>query len=534
MFKGQSSEKANNEYQYEDNDMIGILKISIRQRNITSTYSPDYPIGTTALSLKHYLEDERREHQGVRTLLIPYNIGGYHWVGILLAISSDGKVTEITSLDPLKGGEHSRGVIEAAVLEASAIYPELKDKSIKFSTGWLQKDVTSCGPLTIENLLLMTKADELPGREILTEKLTEIRASHIELYRETDPGFYERQRDNINRVASIQKQQQWLSTAGTHFTLFELKNITEVIELLQQLEGSPFQKGILEVFSGEFESHKKHLDSIREKLLKIRAEIHSKSKEEDIFYHLITILFGLERLEAEKSNFDAHYKLPYEAFNVIAKSIYTSRDKVSKTHADIQKQIEEDEKLARALHSRLWNEEYNFFLRSRGASSNIAKDDNGGEQNKRETKADDSQASTVDARQATLLSLIEQIRKASVDFEGSLKDFKDTAIQRQLKNLPLRVGKGLERIQKLISQKSELKRTLQEEMNQTQTFIESKIGFIEAESNNYSEKIQAIELLGKMTDHYLALSKALDPKPEEKPQSDSRWRDERLRLELPL
>lgn len=349
--------EVNCQYQYEDNDMRGILLILINRCNLLATYTPNYTVGTTAISLKQYLQDEKKQHRGVRTLLIPYNIEGSHWIGIFVAINAVERVTKVISLDPLGRNEDREAVIKRTVLEASNVYPELATKNVIFQNGWLQEDVTSCGPLTIENLLLTARRDELPARVIDFEELQDIRRRHIEIYHEEDPNFYERQKNNINRVASIQEQYEWNTVAGTHFTFSELEKMIKIINLLKKSDN--LQNRLLKAFASDNDEHKKHLRKIRKKLSKIRENLEANSNEENIFFELIMILFGLDFEKAKRSDFQSDFKIPYQAFEEIVNNIDKTDEEIKRFHDNVQEQIKDDEKFARKLQKKLWNAQEN-------------------------------------------------------------------------------------------------------------------------------------------------------------------------------
>jgi cytochrome P450 len=127
--------------------------------------------------------------------------------------------------------------------------------------------------------------------------------------------------------------------------------------------------------------------------------------------------------------------------------------------------------------------------------------------------------------------IIQEGLKTNKQFESALPNFHDVTIQKQLKNIPIAVGESLERITKLVSQGAQLKTTLQKEIERIKKLIESKISFIESGSNNYLEKVQAVELLGNISNQYFALEQALEPTKTITSSPIPRWKDDRLRLE---
>jgi hypothetical protein len=76
--------------------MLGILRIRVLlcQKSFPCPlYFPSYPVGNAAISLTRYLTDEKKSQMGKRVLLIPYNIGGYHWVGISIFFDENNLIT---------------------------------------------------------------------------------------------------------------------------------------------------------------------------------------------------------------------------------------------------------------------------------------------------------------------------------------------------------------------------------------------------------------------------------------------------------
>lgn len=304
----------NSDYQYEDEELLGILKARLSQSNLNSVFIPEHAVGTSAISLEQYLREEKTIHSGARTLLIPYNIGGYHWVGLLIAIDDQQQVTEAIALNSLAGGEY-RETLERTLKEANTVYPELLGK-LCHQTRWLQSDMTSCGPLTVENLLLAAKGESLLEKKIELEDLRSIRRTHVACYGSVDRTFEDRQRNNINRVASFQQQHQWLSQAGTRFSIRELEQTVEAARLIEAMEDTDLKQSIVQALQPLGEDHRNHLDRVRKTL----AKGVTLSQDKKNLASLLKILLGVETegtvslSELEKKDF----RLPYEAIKLVA------------------------------------------------------------------------------------------------------------------------------------------------------------------------------------------------------------------------
>jgi len=348
----------NLDYEYEDSDMLGILGVKLKDLNTSSVFIPDYPVGSSAISLTQYLKEEKTSSVrfGARTLLIPCNIEGYHWVGIIINFNNMNHITRIISIDSMNQESYLR-IIKKALEESSTIYPELTELRLEEKIGWVQEDTVSCGPLTIENLLTIAKGNLLIPRIITKEELVEIRLNHINSYEPYCKDFYERQKYNINKIASFQQQYKWLNEAGSHFNVYELQGIIEVIRLIQGVKNPETKQNIMNALRLETEVHKTHLDHVREELFKINNTIQDE-QDRIVFYSLLKKLLGIEPEDMpERSSFvDDDFKLPYEAIKIIVSSIDVNEDELYALQSNLHKQIEEDERFARNLQEELWEE----------------------------------------------------------------------------------------------------------------------------------------------------------------------------------
>lgn len=140
------------------------------------------------------------------TLLVPYNQGGNHWVGLMLPFNAQGKISSVNYINSL-GSEDPN--IEPE--ELKKIHGFLREHSIEMCPKnnlqlLKQADASTCGAYTIENLLLAVQAKTL---EPLSNRT--VRRLHLESLEKHNPayfhnklkpngeevlGFYERQRQN--------------------------------------------------------------------------------------------------------------------------------------------------------------------------------------------------------------------------------------------------------------------------------------------------------------------------------------------------
>jgi hypothetical protein len=143
-------------YQYHDHEMIAILRARIIEESMQETVCMLSPLsgdGVMVDNLEGRLTEEREQNRGKRTLLIPCNIGGNHWVALVLKINKDNRCAVAEYLNSTASTEVPKSLQE----QLSRVY-----EGASF-TGrndlFKQDDVTSCGPCTIENLILCARGE---------------------------------------------------------------------------------------------------------------------------------------------------------------------------------------------------------------------------------------------------------------------------------------------------------------------------------------------------------------------------------------
>jgi hypothetical protein len=209
-------------YQYEDVDMYRILEAEVANYRLQ-----DVDIVPPASNM-HAGELQTRltafsEYPGVgqpvRTLLVPFNIGNYHWVGIAIVLTRRQMTPSaiVRYVDPL---QNLRGIPPQVLAEIHAVFPGAK---LEDASGLLQSDGTSCGPLTIENLLLQARL-RAPLHDVLTDRTAtdRLRERHARLLALTHPeaAFRERQRSGHAMtlsfdVAAFRKRKVTYTKRGT-------------------------------------------------------------------------------------------------------------------------------------------------------------------------------------------------------------------------------------------------------------------------------------------------------------------------------
>lgn len=237
----------NNQYLYEDNDMYALLNQLIVDHQIPNAYVVPPCDNIIGQQLRTSLETELHEHQGTdRKVLIPYNIGNYHWVGIYLDISNNEAAVNVSYMDPLTAAE----AIPANVTqEVRAVYAEA---AIAVAARNLQTDASSCGPITIKNLIAMARAQHLEANVLMDYLQTaDLRQEHVGIMNAhfPDAQFETRQRDNISTVSSAFDTMKYLSESATaNFSPAEYKKMLQVIKSIRAL-GDVARQHILAAFS---------------------------------------------------------------------------------------------------------------------------------------------------------------------------------------------------------------------------------------------------------------------------------------------
>lgn len=225
---------ANNNYKYEDYDVWAILNLRLQQENLNNVFiiPPIKNNNLTILSSQLIEEIEKNKDIPDRIILIPYNLGNNHWVGIYIQIENN-KALDFTYYD----SNLPKMSTPIAYLEISAKLKELYGEEINanMGVGLRQVDEASYGPLAIENLINAARGQVITG---VTSSLG-IREQHIELIEQFAPqySFNMRQFYNIPNftnsiIASSKKQQTDTLPERDKAILLKIKESCEFITKL--------------------------------------------------------------------------------------------------------------------------------------------------------------------------------------------------------------------------------------------------------------------------------------------------------------
>ena len=73
--------------------------------------------------LEQRLQQEKQSNNGARAVLIPCNLGMFHWVGILLEFQADGQISRAEYIDSLGTEDVSTEVSLRLQRQITSIYP---------------------------------------------------------------------------------------------------------------------------------------------------------------------------------------------------------------------------------------------------------------------------------------------------------------------------------------------------------------------------------------------------------------------------
>ncbi|MDM5175764.1 DUF4157 domain-containing protein [Massilia sp. DJPM01] len=192
---------ANADYQYEDVDMYRILDAEVARLALPGITIVPPTDNMHPGQLQQRLSETTPGNRALdRTILVPFNIGNYHWVGIVIVLGRDivgAPPAIVRYLDPLRG---LRSIDGAVLAEIRAVFPGAE---VEDAGRVLQIDGTSCGPLTIVNLLRQGQGQGLTHNVVSTAGYTAaLREQHIALLENVQPGANFRARQSEGGTVS--------------------------------------------------------------------------------------------------------------------------------------------------------------------------------------------------------------------------------------------------------------------------------------------------------------------------------------------
>ncbi len=297
--KSAKNDEINTEYQYEDVDMWKILTLTFPDNNQQGVVIMPPTDNLYDNQLQEILKTDRAKNKDATKLLVPYNLGNYHWVGIYIEKQPDGWVN-FTYMDPLF---NKPKVPEYVQTELKIVYGKNKVKFVEKSY-LTQTDNTSCGPITIHNLIALA-SNKNPTES--TPKARDIRESHVQLVQEKEPGsdFKLRQQNNIRTISNFNMEEYLTMSNILKFSLQEYKNILQNVDQIKQLPLETLNL-IMKAFSDLSQNSEKdaqvRLAQLREAFI-TAYEQQKESSDNQKKLHAILIALSIEnKTLVEKRN----------------------------------------------------------------------------------------------------------------------------------------------------------------------------------------------------------------------------------------
>ncbi|MCK4608458.1 MAG: hypothetical protein KAT71_03170, partial [Gammaproteobacteria bacterium] len=272
----------NGAYEYEDQDTAAILNAILRvEYNGLVGNIPIYGMGAVDTITPHQLEQRLRQEMdshpaGSRLVLIPCNIGNYHWVGLLLEFDEANACIRAEFLNSTNSD-----IPPTLQRQLESIYHR---RFVKRHDVIKQSDGTSCGACAIANLILRMQSVAPPGGV----RMAQIRAYQLNVLRidDNEPGIPEHELAARRRFFEAFNQRQRLNQRtfdSTQWRFFkddscksesEMLAITALAESVSAIYG-PAREQILAAFNTILDGAKEHkfiLDRIRDVLWECRGE----------------------------------------------------------------------------------------------------------------------------------------------------------------------------------------------------------------------------------------------------------------------
>ncbi|MEJ1969673.1 MAG: DUF4157 domain-containing protein [Rhizomicrobium sp.] len=330
----------NLEYLYEDADIYNLLLKGTAGDNVTVVP----PVDDMA---PDQLNDRLDELAGPIALtamtLIPLNLGGYHWVGIAVRMRV-GQDPEIRYMDPLPGGRGMPGEVRDILLK------RFPGADFSNAPRLQQTDATSCGPLTVRNLLLQAAGATLP-RNIPAGRgyISELRRSHIGTLGGL-PGY-----ENFSQRQSENARPDFFPLSAlkkVSFTRRGTLRILRMAELVRSMADDtvrlPLETAFAEVLGPAVRNNgRAAYDKLRtgfKQALIAAKTLPVVMGEDDTDLDKLTTLvaaFWNAPLPADGS-FDALSFADYDTMLAVAEAV-TGESELSAPIGELQKQIEEEE-----------------------------------------------------------------------------------------------------------------------------------------------------------------------------------------------
>lgn len=233
------------QYLYEDNDIQAILSLMVQQHNLQNVHVMAAVDDIAGGELYQRLQADFATNQGLaRKLLIPYNLGRYHWIGILVNIGANEETVTVEVMDPNQG---TVGYVAPPRVtdEVKRLYAEA---TITSAAHLLQQDGTSCGVLTIENLINRARGENLGQDQRVARGAEVLRKAHVDLMSEHRPedNFSHRQKFELYTFSSFDVR-KYISGKGNH--VVSKSEITRVFQIINELKEFGNHEELIKAFT---------------------------------------------------------------------------------------------------------------------------------------------------------------------------------------------------------------------------------------------------------------------------------------------
>lgn len=317
---GDKEMKVNTSYWYEERDIHKLLKLKIKTLQtedgalVEETIVIVPPLdNASTYTLSDYLRDEKDapNNKRERKLLISYNTGLSNPLGKKIA-------------------ENENNIPQDIRNHIKTIYPQAEVQKAFYYNQTAEKTKTSCGVLTVENLV--TACYQVPLYHTTTlADIEGFRRQHLELMQGEggDPGFSARQHDNHSTVADITQQLAYLNQDNT-IKLMQaeqqrLENIKYALAQLRPAHQQILLTALQNPLSNTFDAHHQYLAGVRQAVALLFQDPQNKmtSVEQEAFNALCRGFFSTA-LENYSPLNELDFKITYEELQLLTTYLLTS------------------------------------------------------------------------------------------------------------------------------------------------------------------------------------------------------------------
>lgn len=378
--KATTNADVNVNYEYEDNDVQAILAARLRQiQDMLPNKKFQTPIRLLGAVddifgeqlIKYITADQRLSGSGARTVLIPCNLGNFHWVGILIEFDAHNRILRAQYTDSMaEGANRSMHTFE---MQLQKLYPGLR---LEYKNLFRQHDSTSCGVYAIENLLLLLQKQPVPANNpsamvLRTQHLNTLKTYNVEFFNMFNP----RQKSNRPTIAMWAEQLQYLHQ-GPRFSkkefAKELQTIQEIKLVLKKFTDKSFANEIQKIFKltqKDGDDHNACLNVMRVRLRSLASKKYHELDEIDQlrFDRLLHLLF---KPEMDITQFlqmkSPAFRVAFEQLQAVI-AMEANPKEIGEVIGNIEEHIKADELLAIQLQEMLWKDTAPDTRKSHGA-----------------------------------------------------------------------------------------------------------------------------------------------------------------------